>query len=215
MESNFQIVEKPDWVTWDDIKQCLFEAHAENRATGINMAHYQWPAEKIKESLGKRGVVLVALDGNKLVGTAAIGEEERPFWYVETKCAYACFDGVIPECSGKGVFHKLDKKREELAISRGCKTIVFDTNFDNTKRQSIALKNGYKYVRFFMANSRDHYSIVMAKWLNECPFSNRFIKKQFLISKLLTKLQFKNNGKERGQYITQICKKMRKRFLGH
>ena len=61
MESNIQIVEKPDWVTWDDIKQCLFEAHAENRAKGINMAHYQWPVEKIKESLGERGIILVSI----------------------------------------------------------------------------------------------------------------------------------------------------------
>ena len=75
MGNSIQVVEKPDWVSWDDIKQCLYEAHSVNRSKGINMAHYQWPAEKIKESLGENGFMLVALDGNKLVGTAGIGKE--------------------------------------------------------------------------------------------------------------------------------------------
>jgi len=206
---------KPDWVSWDNIKQCLVDAHAINRSKGINMAHYQWSVEKIKESLGENGFFLVALDSERLVGTAALSEEKRPFWYVGKKCAYVCFDSVIPDYSGKGVFHDLDKEREEIARKNGYSTIVFDTHLDNKKRQLIALKNGYEYVRFFMANNREHYSVVMAKWLEECAFSSTFIKKKFLISKLLTKIQFNSNGKERGEKISQVSKIMRRKYLGY
>ena len=183
MESNIQIVEKPDWVTWDDIKQCLSEAHAENRAKGINMAHYQWPVERIKDSLGEKGVVLVALDGKKLVGTAAIGDKIGKTWYNSGPYAYICFDAVIPEYSGKGVFKLLDSKREQLAMYKGYRMLVFDTHSKNLHRQRIAQKNGYRLVRFFRAASKDHYSVVMAKWLDSCPYSKLYCKMQYQRSK--------------------------------
>ncbi len=183
MESNIQIVEKPDWVTWDDIKQCLSEAHAENRAKGINMAHYQWPVERIKDSLGEKGVVLVALDGKKLVGTAAIGDKIGKTWYTSGPYAYICFDAVIPEYSGKGVFKLLDSKREQLAMYKGYRMLVFDTHSKNLHRQKIAQKNGYRLVRFFRAASKDHYSVVMAKWLDSCPYSKLYCKMQYQRSK--------------------------------
>ena len=90
-DRSIQIIEKPDWVSWDDIKQCLFEAHSVNRAKGINMDHYQWPTEKIKESLGENGFMLVALDGDKVVGTAGIGEKFGNKWYSKGRYAYMCF----------------------------------------------------------------------------------------------------------------------------
>lgn len=183
MESNIQIVEKPEWVTWDEIKQCLFEAHAENRAKGINMAHYQWPVERIKNSLGEKGVVLVALDGNRLVGTAAIGDKIGKTWYNRGPYAYICFDAVIPEYSGKGIFKLLDSKREQLAKNLGYRTLVFDTHSNNFHRQEIALKNGFRLVRFFRASSKDHYSVVMAKWLDGCPYSSFYCWIKFQLSK--------------------------------
>ena len=183
MESNIQIVEKPDWVTWDDIKQCLFEAHAQNRAKGINMAHYQWPVERIKDSLGEKGVVLVALDGKRLIGTAAIGDKIGKTWYTRGPYAYICFDAVIPEYSGKGIFKLLDSKREQLAKNLGYRTLVFDTHSNNIHRQEIAQKNGYRLVRFFRAASKDHYSVVMAKWLDSCPYSKLYCKMQYQRSK--------------------------------
>ena len=181
------IIEKPNWVTWDDIKQCLFEAHAENRAKGINMAHYQWPVERIKDSLGEKGVVLVALDGKRLIGTAAIGDKIGKTWYTNGPYAYICFDAVIPEYSGKGIFKLLDSKREQLAMELGYKTLVFDTHSKNVHRQEIAKKNGYKPVRFFQASSKDHYSVVMAKWLDGCPYSKAYCRWKYYCSLIKTK----------------------------
>ena len=103
MNNNIVIVERPDWVSWEDIKQCLVDAHAVNRVAGINMAHYQWPAERIKDSVGENGTMLVALDGNKVVGTAAIVEKKGKSWYAPGRYAYLCFAGILPEYSGQGI----------------------------------------------------------------------------------------------------------------
>lgn len=188
MNKDIQIIEKPDWVSWDDIKQCLTEAHAANRAKGINMAHYQWPAEKIKDSLGEHGVMLVALDDKKVVGMAAIGEKFGKVWYADGRYAYMCFAGVLPEYCGQGVYKALVEKREQIAKADNYKILVLDTHSDNLKIQKTAIDNGYKFVRFFRASSKDHYSVVMAKWLYGCPYSKLYCKWKFLVSKLKTLL---------------------------
>ena len=186
MKPDIQVIEKPDWVSWDDIRQCLYEAHAVNREKGINMTHYLWSAEKIKGSLGEDGVMLVALDGEKLVGTAAIADKNSNMWYARGRYAYICFDAVLPDYTGIGIFKELDSKREIIAKEKGFPTLVFDTHSRNTHRLIIAKKNDYRLVRFFLAKSKDHYSVVMVKWLNGCPYSKFYCWMKFHESKIKT-----------------------------
>lgn len=188
MDSNIQIIEKPDWVSWDDIKQCLYEAHASNRAKGINMAHYQWPVEKIKDYIGENGLVLVALDEKKLVGTACLKENYGEMWYNKGRYAYLCFDAVLPEYAGRGIFKELDQQRESYAKSRNYKIAIIDTHEKNEHRLIIAQKSGYRLVRYFRASSGDHYSVMATKWLDGCPYSNLYCKMKFYISKFKTLL---------------------------
>ena len=190
MDNKIQIVEKPEWVSWEDIKQCLFEAHAANRGKGINMANHQWPAEKIKESIGDKGILLVALDGEKVVGTAAIIEKFGKRWYAQGRYAYMGFAGVLPAYNGYGLYRRLTEKREKIARSKGFEVLVFDTHKNNKKVQSIAKKNGYKFVRFFRAVSNDHYNVVMAKWPNGCPYSSFYCWMKYQVSKLYTIMRF-------------------------
>lgn len=186
-----QIVEKPEWVSWDDIKRCLYEAHAQNRAKGINMTHYLWTAEKIKESLGEHGVMLVALDGKKLVGTAAIADKKSNVWYARGRYAYMCFAGVLPSYNGHGIYKSFIERREKYARNMGFDTLLFDTHSKNTKVQNIARKNGYRFVNYFMAKSGDHNSVVMAKWLKGCPYSSLYCWKHYYIKKMRTLLKTK------------------------
>lgn len=181
-ESSIQIIEKPDWVSWNDIRSFLYEAHANNRAKGINMTHYQWPAEKIRESLGEKGIMLVALEGKKLVGTAGIAEKFGKSWYANGRYAYECYDGVLPDYAGQGIFKRLEIKREGLAKQYGFEKLLVDTNSRNVHRQEIAIKNGFRLVKFFRAS--DHYSVVMVKWLNGCPYSKFYCWMKFQQSKV-------------------------------
>lgn len=185
MNKDIKIVEKPNWVSWDEIHNVIDEAHAENRDKGIEMRHSSLSGDEICREIGDSGVMLVALDGRKVVGTAAIVDKNGKKWYVSGRYAYVCFDAVLPEYSGNGIFKKLDLQREILAKNNGYKMLVFDTHHKNIRRQQIAAKNGYIYVRFFQS-SYGHNFVVMAKWLNDCPFTNRFIVSRYKLSKKLT-----------------------------
>lgn len=180
------IQEKPEWVSWEDIKECLYKAHAVNRAKGINMTHYLWPAEKIKKALGNNGAMFVALDDRRVVGTAAIAEKSGNAWYNHGRYAYMCFAGVLPEYNGMGIYKAMVCMREEFALKRGFHVLLLDTHQQNKHLQKIASNNGYRYVRFFLASSKDHYSVVMVKWLIGCPYSTIYCWGKYQWSKLKT-----------------------------
>ena len=184
MEKTIQIMEKPEWVSWEDIKCCLMDAHEANRDKGINMAHYQWSVEQIKSSIGDNGVIFVALDGRMVVGTAAIMEKEGHSWFARGKYAYLGFASVLPEYSGMGIYKQLTQRREEIALKRGYTTIQFDTHSRNRRVQNIAIKNGYQKVSFFRAKSGDHFNVILVKWLKGCPFSSAFCRYRFIRSRV-------------------------------
>ena len=191
MDKEIIIREKPDWVSWEDIKKCLYDSHAINRAAGINMTHYQWSNEKIRDFIGTNGVTLVALYNEKVVGTASIKEQTLSRWYVKGLCGYSCFAAVLPEYSGLGIYKQLDLKREEIAKERKYKVLYGDTHAKNKHRIEIAKKSKYKLVRYFISGNKDHYCVEIAKWLEGCPYSDFYCSYKFHVSKFKTLLRTK------------------------
>lgn len=184
MEEEIQVVVKPDWVSWAEIKHCLEQAHAENRAKGINVMHFQWTADELKEAVGHDGVMFVALASQKVVGTSALIPKESHSWYVKGKYGYLGYDCVLPEYSGKGVYRRIRQLQEEYARDNGLEVLVLYTHVDNTRVKQIAHKNGYQYVRYFLMSNREHFDVEMAKWLNGCPYSPAYCKRKFVLSKI-------------------------------
>lgn len=43
-----EIVEKPEWVSWDDIHDVVWKAHENNRKKGVIMSYPSLPGEKNK-----------------------------------------------------------------------------------------------------------------------------------------------------------------------
>ena len=59
MDSGIQIMEKPDWVSWDEIHEVLWRAHEKNREKGIIMAYPSLSGEEIKNKIGNKGKILI------------------------------------------------------------------------------------------------------------------------------------------------------------
>lgn len=190
LDNSIRISLKPESVSWDAIKNCLLESHSSNREKGVMMSHYQWSPEEIKEYIGRDGVMLVAMDGEKLVGTAAISIKKSNSWYSDGRqYAYLCFAGILPEYIGKGIYKELTEKRQEIVKELGLGMMLFDTHESNRHVQEIAVKNGFRYVHFFQSGNKDHCNVVLAKWLDGCPFSNFYCSMRFFSSKFKTKLR--------------------------
>lgn len=184
-----QIIEKPDWVSWDDIHDVMWKAHEGNRKQGVFMRYPSLPGDEIRKRIEGIGKMFVALDGEKVVGTAAIKTMKAYLWCGKGDYSYLCFASVLPEYSGQGIYKQLYIYRERESLKNGISRVMFDTHESNQRMLNINSKNGFK--RVDISVWKDHYNVVMVKWLDGCPYSNWHCKLQYLIHKWYRKLRYK------------------------
>ena len=177
MDNTIQIIEKPEWVSWDVIHDVLWAAHAENRNVGIIMSTAFLSGEELKKKIEGRGTMFVALIQGKVVATAAIIKMKASLWCVNGECAYMGFASVLPEYKGKGIYKALCLRWEEEAKRWGVNYMLLNTHSNNNKVIAYNLKNGYKCVDIIKYD--DHINVKMVKWMNGCPYSDWYIKIQF------------------------------------
>lgn len=162
-----QIIEKPNWVSWNDIHNVLLSAHSSNRAKGIIMRKPSLPGEEIKKEIGKDGVMLVAIDGNSVVGTAALIPKHGSFWFYKGSYGYMCFASILPDYRGKGIYKDLCLERERIAKEHGLTHFYIDTHHKNKELIRICQKNDFK--RVGVKRCKDHWNVILFKWLDGCP----------------------------------------------
>lgn len=195
MNSEIKIIEKPDWVSWDDIHDVLWKAHAENRRKGINMALPTLSSEKIGEKIiSEGGKMFLAIEGNKIVGTLALIVKSGKRWYNYGQYGYLCFGAVLPEYSGKGIYRSLYQLVETTAKQMELSVLTSDTNEKNARMLKITKREGYHFVA--MKACKDHFNIICAKWLEKCPYSLWYIKIRYSMSVLLTKLRYRMDSQK-------------------
>ena len=102
MDSEIQVMEKPEWASWDEVHAVLWQAHEKNREKGVIMSYPSLSGEEIKNKIGDNGKMFVALENNKIVGTLALIKRAGKRWYYSGQYGYLCFGAVLPEYSGKG-----------------------------------------------------------------------------------------------------------------
>lgn len=196
MESEIQIMEKPDWVSWNEIHEVIWNAHAQNREKGVIMAYPSLSGDEIKRRIENNGKMFVALDGQNVIGTLALIIKEGKKWYNQETYGYLCFGAVLPDYSGKGIYRSLYKVAETTALNQGISVITRDTNEANARMLKISKQEGYHFVE--CKAYKDHFNIVRAKWLGKCPFPTWYIQTRFLFSQIYVKTRFRmdsNKGK--------------------
>ena len=174
MEEELIVIrEKPESVTWEQISEVLIQSHANNRENGVYMPYPHLPAEDIRKKIEGRGIMLVAMDAEKLVGTAAMIFLNKKLWCGSGKYAYCCFASVLPEYSGRGIYRRLLDEEHRIALSKGYERMMFDTHEGNTRIIAISKKAGYKSVEYRVRH--DHNSVLMVKWLKKQPLPDFII----------------------------------------
>ena len=189
MNNSIQIIEKPDWVSWDDIHNVMWDAHAENREKGIIMSYPSLSGDEIKRKIGENGKMFVAIEGNKVVGTLALIKKTGKQWYISGQYGYLCFGAVLPEYSGKGIYKSLYQLAENTAKQMELLVLTRDTNEKNARMLKITKQEGYHFVK--CKACKDHFNIVRAKWLDKCPFPLWYTKFRYSLSVIKTKSRYR------------------------
>ena len=189
MNTIINIIEKPDWVSWDEIHEVLWKAHEKNRENGVIMSYPSLTGEEIKKRIENNGKMYVAIDGQNVIGTLALIIKKGNKWYNKGSYGYLCFGAVLPNYSGKGIYRSLYKVAETSALNLGISVITRDTNEKNARMLKISKQEGYHFVE--CKAYKDHFNIVRAKWLDGCPYPSWYIKLKFHLSKFKQKTRYK------------------------
>ena len=185
MSEKIEIIEKPEWMSWDVIHDVVWRAHAHNRENGIVMRYPSLQGDEIRQHLEGRGKMFVALYGTTVVGTAAYLIKDSSLWCGKGKYGYYCFAALLPTYRKMGIYPKLCEIREKELIKQGVRRILMDTHEGNKRELTIAKKQGFIPVDFLVR--KDHFSVLMVKWLDGCPYPTIICKVQFLMRKWFRK----------------------------
>ena len=163
-DSSIQIVEKPDWVSWDEIHEVLWNAHEQNRKKGVIMSYPSLSGEELKDMIGNHGKMFLALEDNKVVGTLALIVKSGKKWYNTGVYGYLCLGAVLPEYSGKGIYRSLYQVAETSAKQMKLSVLTRDTNENNARMLKITKQEGY---HFDQGQSQSTIIIELKKALDE------------------------------------------------
>jgi len=189
--SDIQIIEKPDWVSWDEIHEVLWKAHEKNREKGMSMRYPSLSGDELRNLIGEKGKCFVAIYDGNVVGTNAFILKQNLRWYAKGQIvAHFCLASVLPEYQGSSVYFSLNRYRQKYIDKLGIKIMDMDTAENNKLMQRLLLKQGYKYVDY-MAPKSSHYSVIMARWTDGCPFSDRYCAFRFWVRKFIVRLRYK------------------------
>lgn len=190
--NEIRYMEKPDWVSWDDVRKCLNAAHKTNKKNGFEMRNSTISTEDLVEMM-KGAHCFVALVEDKVVGVTCYRIEKKNKWYVRGTVIYHFGEGILPEYRGTDVFFELTGLKTIAVKKTGIKIQYFLTSEHNKTIIKINKKYGFKLVQFQPTKKKDanYYQVTMVKWDDGCPFPEWFLKIMFSLSKIVSKMFFK------------------------
>ena len=202
-----KVMEKPDWVSWDDIHELLLVAHKKNIEKGVVMNTTTMSGKELKDHIGNHGRCFVAVCGDKLVGTTSVKIDIGKRWYdKDKKIAKGMMSAILKQYQGLGLLEEMNELRDTFVEENGVQMLEADTAEENVMMRKILAKKGFKEVRFFPAAHQNHFSVYFAKWLDDCPFSDEYIAKRCRWSEKLTRLQYKPGKIERSRVLSFFCR---------
>ncbi len=118
--------------------------------------------------------------------------------------------GIMKSYQGCGILGEIDTVLDNYIKNSGCGFIVASTAVMNTAVRKQAQLGGYKELTYISFPDTLYYSVIFGKWLNECPFSDRYIRFRFWLSKIYTKTRYKVGRVERFTILHHIWKRIKK-----
>ena len=194
---NFSMEEKTEAVSFEQIAEVLHDAHQSNIEKGMQFASAFVTGEESREKVGKDGVIYLIREKNEIAAVGAIKYRQWNKWFCkDTLCGDILLVGVREKYKGYGLSKMMYHKLEEIIFQK-CEIATMNTAVNNTIMLQSRHHDGWRYVDFFSHKGVNFYSIMLAKWRDQCPYSDRECRYRYLIRKALIKMQKKQNGEFR------------------
>lgn len=189
---NIEIIKQPEWLSYEEIASVLHDAHQSTLQAGMKFLAATATGEQIRRRLGETGTVFAAMDGKNVAGVIGVvfyPANHSWFWkskpYAELKIA-----GVRTAYKGKGISHLLYKEACDFAF-KSVDLITMNTSEKNRIVIDSNEHHGWIKVDYKCFSITNYYSVVMAKWKKDCPFSPFYRTLQYQLRRMLIRLRFR------------------------
>ncbi len=189
--------EKPEWISYDDIHDVLWDANTANREDGFVLSTSKMNGEQLKNRIGSDGHCFVALSDGNVIGTLSIRYIKRNSWFAKGKVADYMLAGVKQEFQGYHVNSTLSKMAFDKAREDGCSVMELDTAETNTHAIAVYKHFGFRLVDYKANPGGDHYSVIMIKWLDGSPYPEIYCTIRYLIKKIYVRIRYRANREKR------------------
>ena len=184
-------MEKPEWVSWDEVMKCIHEAQLTNNKKGLDMKFGHMTGEELRRKVGNGYCFVVLDENNRVIGTTTLKVSYLNYWWHKGEAGYHCFEGVLPEYRGTDVYFNMHAAVKSKENELGLKVLWADTAENNKVVLKVCHLRGWKDMRFTTYEGCNYYSVVLAKWINECPYNDNLIKIMFKLMKTAVKIVYK------------------------
>lgn len=192
--SEIRILPKPDSVSYEEICGVLDEIHA---AESFDYNTSGLTGDQIAQRVGTDGVMLLAMDGDRIAGMLAICIEPVDKWYFHGNAGRIRFMGVLPSCRGQHIGTRLIEAGLDAARERGLGAVVFATAAVNDKAIAMYRRAGCRYVDFMHYKNLGHYSVMGLYPLEGNAPSETACRFRFALKKAYVRLRYTPNGERR------------------
>lgn len=162
------IIERPESLSWEEIRSTLVEAHRNNIDRGLVVRSTTLSANQLQEQVGD-GKCYVALDGEVLVGMLAVRPKPCDLWFCHGTVAHFLLGAVLPQYQGMGIYSRLEEHCYAFAKEQGISIITLNTAANNVRMVKMLPKQGFCRAKLFHTSDTDHFSITWVKWLENAP----------------------------------------------
>lgn len=210
-----RVMEKPDWVSWDEIHEVLELSQIVNRKRGFNMINANLSGETLRKKVGD-GFCAIVLDGDKVIATQSVVLLDGDKWYSKgQKVAHYCLTGILKKYQGCGIKEMLDDECIKFIIRTAPDIIQANTAEDNVVVRKRAYEQGFIDTQCVTFKGTDYYSVWFALWLKKCPFPLWYCRFRYWLSVIYTKTRYKPGKIERFKTIAlavKACNKIKRLF---
>lgn len=193
-----RVMEKPDWISWDEVQQCIHDAQLTNKKKGFDMGFGYKTGEELRKSVGDNGYCFVVLnENNKVIATMSLRVSNVHFWWYKGLAGFHCCEAVLPDYRGTDVFFDMHEAVEHKEKELGLKLLWATTAEQNKIVLKVSAKAGWKQVQYASFSGCDYYSVIIARWFDGCPYSDRKIRFMFHLYKNAVRILYKPGHQKR------------------
>lgn len=183
----------------------MHDAHKSNLEKGMLFATASQTGDEIRGHIRGSGRFYIAVLEGEIVGVGAVRFQNIDMWFHRGFCADTISVGVKQAYKGLGISKMLYRKLEEAAFEK-CDIVIMNTAERNEIMINSRLHDGWIPVDYLSHAGINFYSIMLAKWKYNCPYSSTHCATMFHLRKVRMKLIRDENGNDR--LLTTILKRI-------